>query len=346
MSNHRISQDLNTSPNKKTYFPSQHHSFDIGLAAEFGIEEAIIIQHFIHWISLNKRMCKNNIEGRTWSYQTQKWMTAHFPYFKNEKKLCRLINSLIDKKVLMKGNFNKVKFDRTIWYAFVNEERFLQGVEEDKSLKGNELDENNESVESISQKCPMEESKVSNGLVRSVRPIPDTKNNSKNNTKESIGDTPKTPPLPKASCHQLKRRDHVNTSADEHSKLISKLGEEKTQACYDILNDWKMDTPKRHWKKNDFRSIIRWVVDAIEEKEKKSLKNDPEILAKKNRITAQEEYDKNHKMKNNLHVSIHLTGQQIEFIPTTPSHQPIVLSFTDKDFNRKWFQALNKFKLT
>lgn len=103
---------------------STHHSFDTELAAIYGINGAILIHHFQHWISFNQRMKKNLIEGRTWSYQTRQEIQAHFPYL-SDKEIRGAIDRLVKGKVLIKGNFNKTPFDRTIWYAFVTESDFL-----------------------------------------------------------------------------------------------------------------------------------------------------------------------------------------------------------------------------
>jgi len=107
-----------------TNFVSQHHSFDIHLAEEFGIEEAILIHHFQHWIRVNRRLKRNFRENRTWSYQTQKEMQAHFPYLKLETVKYAL-EQLIEKKVLIRKNFNKNPIDKTWWYAFVDEDKFI-----------------------------------------------------------------------------------------------------------------------------------------------------------------------------------------------------------------------------
>jgi len=118
-------------------FKSLHHSFDIDLAAEYGVEEAILIHHFQHWISLNRKRKKNFHEGRTWSYQTIQEIADHFPYWTLDEVRnlierlcgghCRFSKS--KKKdfhpVLKKGNFNKRKMDKTSWYAFTDEEKFL-----------------------------------------------------------------------------------------------------------------------------------------------------------------------------------------------------------------------------
>ena len=104
---------------------SIHHSFSIEYAEEYGIEEAILIHHFQHWITVNRNLKRRLVEGRTWTYQTQKEISAHFTYL-NEKQIFRAIKSLVDKGVLIKGNFNKNSFDRTLWYAFNNEEMFTK----------------------------------------------------------------------------------------------------------------------------------------------------------------------------------------------------------------------------
>lgn len=116
------------------YQKSIHHSFDIHLAEEYGVNEAILIHHFQHWIQFNMKTKKNQHEGRTWSYQTLEDIAAHFPYWSKDQivtlidKLCagktRFQKEKSFEPVLMKGNFNKHNYDRTVWYAFVNEEKF------------------------------------------------------------------------------------------------------------------------------------------------------------------------------------------------------------------------------
>jgi hypothetical protein len=107
---------------------SSHHSFDVNLAAEFGIEEAIIIHHFQHWVRFNRDLRRNNIEGRTWTYQTLEEVAAHFPYL-NKFQVHRIIQKLIEKKILISGNFNKTKYDQTLWYSFIEEEKWVPFIE-------------------------------------------------------------------------------------------------------------------------------------------------------------------------------------------------------------------------
>ena len=118
---------------------SPHHSVDVELASEYGIEEAILIHHFQHWVGVNKRLKRNEHEGRTWTYQTFEEIAAHFSYWSPDKIrdiIARLTEGRSrraknkDQKefesVLITGNFNKSKFDRTTWYAFRDQEKFTK----------------------------------------------------------------------------------------------------------------------------------------------------------------------------------------------------------------------------
>lgn len=102
---------------------SLNHSFSIQYARDYGIEEAIMIHHFQYWIEHNRMLKKNFIKGRTWMYQSQKEIAAHFCYL-NEEKVFYAIKKLVDKGVLITGNFHKNRFTKTLWYAFKNEEKF------------------------------------------------------------------------------------------------------------------------------------------------------------------------------------------------------------------------------
>ena len=68
------------------------------------------------------------------------------------------------------------------------------------------------------------------------------------------------------------RAPHVSTSSEDHEKLIKEFGEETVKKAYEKLSEWKSDTPKSKWKKNDHLAIKRWVIDALKEESQKALK--------------------------------------------------------------------------
>lgn len=130
------------------------HSFKVALAKEFGIEEAILIHNFYYWIKENKANDRNYFDGRFWTFNSQKAYAEWFSYL-SEGKIKRIINNLVEKGILMKGNYNLNQYDRTNWYAFT-----------DIGL-------------AIVQKCYLDELKMTNGRVESSQPIPDNKTNNK-----------------------------------------------------------------------------------------------------------------------------------------------------------------------
>ena len=100
------------------------HSFDIEHASLYGIEEAIFIRHFQFWLLKNQANQKNQFDNRTWTYNSVKSYAKLFPYM-TEARIRRTIESLLNQKVIVKGNYNKSGYDRTAWFAFNDESIFL-----------------------------------------------------------------------------------------------------------------------------------------------------------------------------------------------------------------------------
>ena len=140
-------------------FSSEHHSFDIKLATMFGIEEAILIHHFQYWIRINKAGNKNLRDGRTWTYQTRRDIKNQFPYW-NVDRVKYLCEKLVGMGVLVTANYNKSAVDKTLWYAFSDEQSFVADI----------VNSNNPYER---QKCPSKgKSALPEG--KSASPIPDT----------------------------------------------------------------------------------------------------------------------------------------------------------------------------
>jgi hypothetical protein len=91
-------------------------TFDPAVAREVGTDSAIILQNIVFWIAKNRANGKHNYEGTTWTYNSHKAFLELFSWL-SEQNLRTCIKKLIDKKYLIKGNFNKASYDRTTWYA-------------------------------------------------------------------------------------------------------------------------------------------------------------------------------------------------------------------------------------
>ena len=130
------------------------HNFDVEIAKEYGLKEAILLNHLWFWIEKNKANEVHYYDGTYWTYNSVKAFNKLFPYL-SERQINNTLKTLKDKEIIQTGNYNKSAYDRTMWYAFTK-----MGI-------------------SIMQKCKMEDAKMSNGYVDNVKPIPDINTNIK-----------------------------------------------------------------------------------------------------------------------------------------------------------------------
>jgi len=101
------------------------HSFEVNHAKEYGLAEAVLIKNFKFWIEHNIDQKYNFKDGRTWTYISLKELAKNFEYL-SEKQVRTAIDHLVADGVLMKGNYNKLAIDKTLWYAFVDENKFIK----------------------------------------------------------------------------------------------------------------------------------------------------------------------------------------------------------------------------
>lgn len=110
-------------------------SFDGDFAKEHGVDEAIMYTYFSYWIAKNKANDKHFYDGYTWTYNSQKALTELFPFW-NRAKIQRIIASLENQGLLIKGNYNQLAYDRTTWYALP---KFEQSVVQIQTFNGSNL---------------------------------------------------------------------------------------------------------------------------------------------------------------------------------------------------------------
>jgi hypothetical protein len=159
------------------------YSFDIDFAKKYGVDEAIMIKSFQYWIRLNKANKSNFYDGHYWTYNTISALSELFPFW-SEKQVRTILQNLLKLNILIKGNYNKFGFDRTIWYAFENEAEFLQ-INNSKKAKAT-----SQIGKSILPNGQMELTKQENGTSQMVNTIPITNSitNSITNTDKEKSD--------------------------------------------------------------------------------------------------------------------------------------------------------------
>ena len=109
-------------------------------AIAFGHREAVILFHFMFWIKKNRENKKHFHKGQYWSYGSiSDLQKFYFPFF-TISQLRLGIDSLLEQKALIKDNFNKMKYDKTSWYALSDENRLIEiAIPFDKNRRWDEV---------------------------------------------------------------------------------------------------------------------------------------------------------------------------------------------------------------
>lgn len=92
------------------------YSFDTEIAARYGVEEAILLDHIRFWCDKNQSNPDCQKEGRCWMYASAARLAEHFSFW-SVPQIRRLLKSLVRQGALLEGRFGRFAFDRTLWYA-------------------------------------------------------------------------------------------------------------------------------------------------------------------------------------------------------------------------------------
>ena len=151
------------------------YMFDVELAKKYGLEEAIFLENLIFWVIRNRANQINYFDGRTWTYNSVRAFNVLFPFW-TTKQMRRVLDSLLKQGVIVKGNYNKNPYDRTLWYALAEEDTFI--------CRYGQVD------------LP----KPPNEFCEKGQPIPDIKPDSKPDNKTDIKTTYTSKPETAAAC--------------------------------------------------------------------------------------------------------------------------------------------------
>ena len=200
------------------------HHFDVSLAIKYGMVEAVIINHFQYWIEANRANDRNFHDGRYWTFNSMKAFSEIFPYL-SESKIRNALKRLQDEGIIVTGNYNKLAYDRTLWYAF------------------------SDFGESILQNYKMDLEETKNGRINFNGPIPDNNpyNNPYNNTDNIVCvQTTRKPKKPKSES----RFSAPTVEEVRQYCLERKNGVDPERFCdYYQSNGWKVGkSSMKDWK--------------------------------------------------------------------------------------------------
>lgn len=219
------------------------HSFDIEIAKKYGIECAIVYKHILFWIIKNKAHNKNFRDGSYWTYFSISSLQSIFPYF-SIKQLRTILEKMKEQGIIKVGNYNSQKYDRTLWYAFVEEPEELKkivpiGLKEEDSQKGKSI-------------CPngqMEFPETANGFSQTDKPIPYNKTNILTDIKTDIFEEKTPKKFVKPTVEEIKeyaKKINANINAEKffyHYEARGwMMGKNKMKSWKAAVRTWKINT--------------------------------------------------------------------------------------------------------
>lgn len=162
-------------------------SFDVQLATEIGLNEAILLQSIGYWTFRNRANEKNIYDGKAWSYNSMKAFAEQFPFL-TKRQIEYTLNKLHKDGLIETGNYNRMAFDRTKWYTLTEKGEMLL-TKSTLCISQNEGNREQQNVKSDFTKCGNEISQnvVTNTNIYHI----DTNNNKKEIYKEK--DEPSKP---------------------------------------------------------------------------------------------------------------------------------------------------------
>ena len=87
-------------------------SYDMDIAGKVGEKAAILYEYLAYWCERSGELH----DGLRWIFKTIKGFQEVFPNM-NERTIRRCLNKLESSGYIKTGNYNKIPFDKTKWYA-------------------------------------------------------------------------------------------------------------------------------------------------------------------------------------------------------------------------------------
>ncbi len=106
--------------------------FEAQDAEKYGVNEAILLSHLRYWVNHNKAHGHNFHEGRYWTYNTMDAFTKIFSFWSIDQ-VRRILKSLVDQKLIIKGSFSSNKLNRVMWYSLLKDISIVETIVDDSA---------------------------------------------------------------------------------------------------------------------------------------------------------------------------------------------------------------------
>lgn len=217
------------------------HLLDTNIAKKYDVNIALFLQSMSHWTQVNLANQRNIYDGHCWTYNTLDALLEIFDYW-SRRQLETVIKNAVAAGLIIKGNYNQTKYDRTVWYALTYKAyEFFEELNLHNYLETLYL--------SISPKCEMDFTKWCNRFHQYVTPIPNTKPVNKPNIKDID--------LPSELSDENQKSDYPENQTKAISKAAKSPGNIYPLAKSDYhKNQTKNNTVSRNKEQYDINNIL------------------------------------------------------------------------------------------
>lgn len=245
------------------------------LAKTIGLNEAIVLLQLNYWIKNNEDNKKNFKDGCYWTFNSIKnWHEQEFSFW-SYATVKRVFSDLEKMKLIIAGNYNDEKRDKTKWYTIDYDklEKLLEENinENDKVISNGNNDTTNDGgmhqcigsicTNALHQNDPMH-------CIKMTQPLPENIYIFNNAQAEEVSVDENA--LEKEACDHTQGSinskksyaEFVTMTDKEYKKLITKYGEKDTARLIEMLDNYKGARGISY--KSDYRAILNWVVAAFE----------------------------------------------------------------------------------
>lgn len=214
------------------------------LAKCFGVCESLIIQQ-VHWYTTNQGRA---MEGHKWTWRSIKEWSAML--MMGSATIERAMSHLRAESILIVGEFNKHKYDKTKWYRLNYEVLTIKLMDSIPSNCGNEMPSIwSEETTTPSKGCDTPHQKDGDHPIKMMEPIhkKEYKNEDKRNTLASQPSA--QPPVGTEGKEMLPKngmKKGPTSSGDVASKLMVSSVDKKSAKVADLYKVWATEIPRHH----------------------------------------------------------------------------------------------------
>lgn len=157
---------------------SDKYYYSTYIAKTIGLEAAVIFEYiciYVDYAKKSKSIGKYH-DGKYWTYASRQDISQKIPYI-SESKIYRALSDLIKAGYIIKSNYNKIKYDRTLWYTVTDAGWSIYNGEYPQSNEPSEQSNVSDAKSIATEQQPIVHNKQCNNddgksIVANAQPIP------------------------------------------------------------------------------------------------------------------------------------------------------------------------------